>query len=71
MKTIEDLHADLELAEKIGMEVEEEEVIDALNDDYREVELSIDENGSVWGAQIDPEDFDSTTTSPTSWYGPR
>lgn len=60
MKTIEDIHSDMELAEKIGMVVEKEDIIDALNDDYFEAELSIDENGSVWGNSVDIAEFEDT-----------
>lgn len=60
MKTIEDIHSDMELAEKIGMVVEKEDIIDALNDDYFEDELSIDENGSVWGNSVDITEFEDT-----------
>ena len=60
MKTAEDIHADLELVEKIGMEVEEEDIVDAINDDYFEAELSIDEHGSIWGNSIDITEFKDT-----------
>jgi len=59
MRNIEDLYADLELAEKLGLS-EDPEVVDVLNSDYEDSGLSIDENGLVWGTDIDIKEFEDT-----------
>ncbi len=62
MRTIEDLYADLEAARKLGLSESEDrkEVIDALNSDYENAELGINELGEVWGNSIDIVEFEDT-----------
>ena len=73
MKTVEDLHADLQIVEKIGLCLSEDsEVIDVLNSDYEDAKLSIDEEGIVWGNSVDPTEYDNITTEQgLSYYASR
>jgi len=59
MRTTEDLYADMEIAQKLRLS-RNPEVIDALNSDYENDGLSIDENGLVWGNEVDTEKFEDT-----------